>query len=84
MTHKVHKELKRLQSALPTINELPEDVTHGRKHLLWDLEKASEKLQLGTYGVCEECQQKIRQERLVSLPHAKFCLTCQKSFESTL
>ena len=33
----------------------------------------------GTYGICEGCTGRIPMQRLEILPHARFCVPCQRS-----
>jgi DnaK suppressor protein len=35
----------------------------------------------GAYGICEECGGKIGEERLVALPDATRCVSCQAGWE---
>jgi DnaK suppressor protein len=39
--------------------------------------EALERIQAGTYGRCENCEQWIAKERLHALPEARYCLKCQ-------
>lgn len=43
---------------------------------LKDINMALEKIEKGTYGICEKCGKKIDEERLVACPEAKTCLKC--------
>ena len=45
--------------------------------LLNDVEHAMHKLEEGTYGVCDVCDQAIAPERLEVLPQASQCLDCK-------
>ncbi len=45
---------------------------------LKDVVSALEKIEKGTYGVCENCGKKIDEERLLACPEAKTCLKCDK------
>ncbi len=45
------------------------------------IEKALEKMQAGTYGVCEECGADIPLTRLYALPYATLCIRCQRELE---
>lgn len=56
---------------------LQEDVT-GR---LEDVERASEKLEEGTYGTCEACGKPIPDERLEAMPAARYCVEHQAERE---
>ena len=42
-----------------------------------DLEAALRRVEAGTYGVCERCDQPIARARLDALPHARLCAPCQ-------
>ncbi len=44
---------------------------------LSEIEHALQKLEEGTYGLCDECGQPIAQERLEALPQASLCLNCK-------
>jgi len=46
-----------------------------------DLEDALERMDEGTYGVCEECGQPIPWERLEVMPEARRCVRCQTASE---
>jgi len=41
-----------------------------------------ERLQKGTYGICESCGSPIPLERLRALPHATLCVPCKRREES--
>lgn len=43
-----------------------------------DTTEALRRMTDGTYGVCEACRQPIPEERLEILPHARFCMPCQR------
>ncbi|HTR26211.1 MAG TPA: TraR/DksA family transcriptional regulator [Terriglobales bacterium] len=54
-----------------------------RRHLrLKALGAAFERLQQGLYGICEECGEGIRLERLEVLPFATNCVDCQTEQET--
>ena len=42
---------------------------------------AIEKIEDGTYGLCEECGEEINKKRLKIIPFAKFCINCQSEHE---
>lgn len=66
--------------------ELQDEAEEDRAHLETELElenveetleyvnKALEKMEDGTYGVCEECGQNISVERLKAVPEALVCV----------
>ncbi|HEU5423258.1 MAG TPA: TraR/DksA C4-type zinc finger protein [Nitrolancea sp.] len=41
------------------------------------IQQALQKLDDGTYGICERCGKPIAPERLEALPFARYCLDCQ-------
>jgi RNA polymerase-binding transcription factor DksA len=46
------------------------------KGKLKELEAALQRMEEGTYGVCEACGQAIEPERLAALPIATLCIAC--------
>jgi len=42
-----------------------------------DIDRALEKFDKGTYGLCENCGQPIDPERLEVLPQAAYCMKCK-------
>lgn len=48
---------------------------------LVEVEAALSRIGAGTYGVCEDCHEKIDAERLRALPRARRCLACQRRAE---
>ncbi|WP_329256329.1 TraR/DksA C4-type zinc finger protein [Actinoallomurus sp. NBC_01490] len=45
---------------------------------LEEVEAALRRMNDGTYGLCDACQAPIPAGRLEILPHARFCVTCQR------
>lgn len=43
---------------------------------LREIERAQERLSVGTYGVCRGCGESIPQGRLEARPFAEFCVPC--------
>ena len=50
--------------------------------LILKIKKALERIENGTYGVCEECGGKISDERLKARPVATVCIACKKKQEN--
>jgi DnaK suppressor protein len=42
------------------------------------IDEALQRLEKGTYGSCEECDEEIPAARLQAVPFAKLCRTCQE------
>jgi DnaK suppressor protein len=48
------------------------------KERLSNVERALEKMKVGSYGVCENCQNPIEVKILAIDPESKFCKACKK------
>ena len=46
-----------------------------------NIDTALEKIEEGTFGICELCAKKINKERLKAVPYAKLCIDCQREEE---
>jgi DnaK suppressor protein len=46
------------------------------QHILANVEEAIERIELGTYGTCDECGSSIPVARLDALPYTKLCVSC--------
>ncbi|BAD40226.1 yteA family sporulation protein [Symbiobacterium thermophilum] len=56
-----------------------------RSHMLrriQEIESALQRMDQGTYGICEECGRPIDPERLKAFPSATTCITCQQRREA--
>ena len=62
-----------------------EDVIHARFHssgeTLREIERALEKLEESTYGLCDDCHGEIAEPRLKAIPFATCCVTCKAQRE---
>lgn len=56
-------------------------IEHNLETQLQDVENAIDKIEQGTYGVCESCGMQIEEERLVVSPEARFCTMCSEKKE---
>jgi DnaK suppressor protein len=45
---------------------------------LAEVNKALERIEEGTYGICTNCGKNILPERLEALPYAELCIDCQR------
>ncbi|HZJ41703.1 MAG TPA: TraR/DksA family transcriptional regulator [Patescibacteria group bacterium] len=46
-----------------------------------DIEKALERIEKGTYGICKYCHNSINEKRLVARPTAGACMTCKTELQ---
>lgn len=56
----------------------------NQQRLLEAVERALERIEAGTYGVCERCGEAIDLARLKALPYAIYCIDCQSRIEQQL
>lgn len=49
--------------------------------LMGKIEEALEKVENGTYGICEECEEDISEARLKARPVTTLCIECKKEQE---
>lgn len=54
------------------------------KDILKRVNEALDRIDSGTFGVCEICGLKILEERLQALPYANLCITCKQKEEKAL
>jgi len=45
------------------------------------VDDAVKRIEVGTYGICESCDEVIDKERLMAMPFTKLCLSCQEDLE---
>lgn len=62
--------------------ELDIIITAQEKNKLQAVEDALKRIEEGTYGICEECGEKIPKQRLKALPFATLCVSCKSAKES--
>jgi DnaK suppressor protein len=53
----------------------------GKERTLDQVDGALERIEAGTYGICERCRQEIDFARLKAIPQATLCMTCQMLVE---
>jgi|SRR5579884_2723873 len=54
------------------------DHLHGQ---LQQVESALERMEKGTYGICQRCGKPINEERLEAFPYVAYCIECQSQLE---
>lgn len=66
-------------SEVLTEHEEDQILTGELESFLGEVEAALGRLDDGTFGICESCQQPISAERLEALPTARRCMACAAS-----
>jgi DnaK suppressor protein len=49
---------------------------------LFSIDQALERIEQGTYGICESCEEEIAPERLKAMPFTRLCVQCQSERET--
>jgi len=53
------------------------------KRYLYHIDEALRRIRDKTYGKCSHCQENISNERLKAVPHARLCISCKETEETT-
>lgn len=56
-------------------------LSNREREKLQAIDDALKRIEEGIYGICEECEKKIRLERLRVMPFARYCVECQSKIE---
>mgnify|MGYP003636564760 CR=1 FL=1 len=62
--------------------EVDSNVSESEINLVKKIEHALDRIDKGTYGICESCDGEISQERLDAKPSVSLCIDCQVSHEA--
>ena len=94
----IHEKLRSLREAIPVaahdvrdaeeqsvddfVQEVDLALMQMKSETLKKIDQAIQRLDNGSYGVCQECEQEIASARLRALPFAVLCRDCQAETES--
>lgn len=53
----------------------------NQERLLEECNAALDRMEAGTFGVCEECHRRIARGRLEAFPDARYCVRCARTLE---
>lgn len=54
----------------------------NEQETLEQIRGALDRIQRGTYGICDECGQPIARQRLQALPYTPYCIECARKLEN--
>jgi DnaK suppressor protein len=57
------------------------NIDRGSRQLR-DARAALQRIRDGSFGVCQECEEKIHPKRLVAIPWASLCIHCQEDVDN--
>ncbi len=63
------------------VRDLKLSILQNNDTELCDVNLALEKIDQGTYGLCENCSEPIGTRRLTALPFARLCIQCREEEE---
>lgn len=61
--------------------ELSMNIVSSEQQILYQIDDALKRLDDGSYGVCQQCNQPITMSRLKAVPYASHCIECQRAKE---
>src|SRR6516165_9305130 len=64
------------------LQEMNATLLENEEYLRGEVLAALDRIDRGTYGSCENCGQKIIEERLELLPYARYCTPCAERLQS--
>ena len=56
-------------------------IQERNRGLIRKIESALERIEAGTYGICEECEEEISEGRLAARPITTLCIKCKRKQE---
>ncbi|MCI6988180.1 MAG: RNA polymerase-binding protein DksA [Campylobacter sp.] len=69
------------QASINTDSNLEYSISFKQRTELANIQRALAKIQNGTYGICEMCEEEISPARLKANPSARLCITCKEISE---
>lgn len=61
--------------------ELSMNLVSSEQELLYQIDDALKRLDEGSFGICQQCNQPITMSRLKAVPYASMCINCQRAKE---
>lgn len=57
------------------------NIASSENEVVLDIDEALRRIDLGTYGMCEQCRAPVEIQRLKAMPFAKMCIKCKAENE---
>jgi RNA polymerase-binding transcription factor DksA len=61
------------------LQDINATLLENEEYLVNEAREALQRIDAGTFGICEECGRQIPSERLDALPYARFCTSCSEA-----
>ena len=56
-------------------------LSENERSKLMEIDEALDRIEDGTFGICEDCGEPIALKRLEVIPDARYCVECQENLE---
>lgn len=66
------------------IKEMEEKLSLREKDIYFKINSALQRIEDGTFGLCEECEEPIAEGRLHAIPYSTTCISCAEQQESMI
>ena len=70
------------QVRLSTDRDMAVEALNQQARSIHEIRSALDRIEEGSYGLCERCEEPIPAKRLDALPWARLCVTCQSAAEA--
>jgi len=65
-----------------TDRDMAVETLNQQARLIHEVQSALDRIEEGSFGCCESCEEPIAARRLDALPWARMCVTCQSAVEA--
>jgi len=70
------------QVRLSTDRDMAVETLNQQARSIHEIRSALDRIEQGSYGLCERCEEQIPAKRLDALPWARLCVKCQSATEA--
>ncbi|HEX8264093.1 MAG TPA: TraR/DksA family transcriptional regulator [Pyrinomonadaceae bacterium] len=56
-------------------------ISESERDLIDQIDEALQRIELGSYGTCVNCERDIAVARIEAVPYARYCMNCQEKLE---
>ena len=70
------------QASIESDRDLTYRIKERENRLVIKIQDALNRLDSGTFGICEECEEEISEKRLIARPVTTLCISCKKKQET--
>ncbi len=70
------------QAAADTDKSLALQMKNRERDILWQIDEALKRIDLGDFGECERCGEEISEARIKAFPFTTLCIDCKAELES--